>query len=372
MFKRTTDLLIGIASVFLAALLFSYSSTSLQAAADQPPNIVFILVDDQGYYDLGCYGAAEVKTPSASTALAKAKGTRFTDYYAAAPICSPSRAGILLTGCYPRTRRQRDLGPPRRLRHRASTPTRSTLAELLFKANGYATACVGKWHLGFHKPFLPPQSRLRPLLRPPPQPRCRSRSSFFKGKGGVPLLLRNGDVVKRPAEPAELTQLVSPTRPFGFIERNKAAALLPLPPAHHAPQAARRESRSSKARSQWGEYGDAIQELDHHTSAVIVDTPRRTRPKNAMTTRSSSTPPTTAAAPAAPRSSRSADCKLSPPTRAASACRPSPGGRNGDCRKEQNRRRSSEQWTGIRLSLRSLELRSQKTVSLTGAISALY
>ena len=67
--------------------------------ADQPPNVIIIFVDDQGYYDLGCYGATEVKTPRID-AMAEA-GTRFTDYYSAAPICSPSRAG-LVTGCYPR------------------------------------------------------------------------------------------------------------------------------------------------------------------------------------------------------------------------------------------------------------------------------
>ena len=69
------------------------------AFAAQKPNIVLIFVDDQGYYDLGCYGATEVKTPRID-AMAE-QGTRFTDYYAAAPICSPSRAG-LMTGCYPR------------------------------------------------------------------------------------------------------------------------------------------------------------------------------------------------------------------------------------------------------------------------------
>ena len=73
-------------------------SVSLMGAKIKP-NIIFIFIDDQGYYDLGCYGASEVKTPRID-AMAKA-GTRFTDYYAAAPICSPSRAG-LLTGCYPR------------------------------------------------------------------------------------------------------------------------------------------------------------------------------------------------------------------------------------------------------------------------------
>ena len=70
-----------------------------ETATDPPPNIIFILVDDQGYYDLGCYGATEVNTPHIDQLAAG--GVRFTDYYAAAPICSPSRAG-LLTGCYPR------------------------------------------------------------------------------------------------------------------------------------------------------------------------------------------------------------------------------------------------------------------------------
>ncbi len=83
---------IGLA--LLAGLLSWCCPASLEAASDRPPSIVFIFVDD-----LGCYGAQEVKTLQID-AMAKA-GTRFTDYYAAAPICSASRTG-LLTGCYPR------------------------------------------------------------------------------------------------------------------------------------------------------------------------------------------------------------------------------------------------------------------------------
>ncbi|HCE05077.1 MAG TPA: N-acetylgalactosamine-6-sulfatase, partial [Verrucomicrobiales bacterium] len=79
----------------LCALFLNLSAV----AKPKQPNIIFILVDDQGYFDLGCYGAKEIKTPRID-AMAK-EGMRFTDYYAAAPICSPSRAG-LLTGCYPR------------------------------------------------------------------------------------------------------------------------------------------------------------------------------------------------------------------------------------------------------------------------------
>ena len=109
-------------------------------AEKQKPNIVFIFIDDQGYYDLGCYGAGEIKTPRID-AMAKA-GTRFTDYYAAAPICSPSRAG-LLTGCYPR-RVGNHIWVHRADSRSGIHPDELTIAELL-KDNGYTTACIGKW-----------------------------------------------------------------------------------------------------------------------------------------------------------------------------------------------------------------------------------
>ena len=135
----------------LTLIFFVLGLSAIGASAESTkPNFIFILVDDQGYYDLGCYGATEVKTPRID-AMAK-EGIRFTDYYAAAPICSPSRAG-LLTGCYPRR-----VGSAIWV-HRADSPTgihpdELTLPELL-KDNGYKTACIGKWHLGFHEPFLP-------------------------------------------------------------------------------------------------------------------------------------------------------------------------------------------------------------------------
>ena len=81
--------------IALAAFLAARHAT----AAEAKPNLILILVDDQGYYDLGCYGGTEFDTPRIDR-MAR-EGIRFTDYYAAAPICSPSRAG-LLTGCYPR------------------------------------------------------------------------------------------------------------------------------------------------------------------------------------------------------------------------------------------------------------------------------
>ena len=138
-------------SKYFSNVLFLFVLSTFSARAEsKKPNFIFILIDDQGYYDLGCYGATDVKTPRID-AMAR-EGIRFSDYYAAAPICSPSRAG-LLTGCYPR-RVDNEIWV-----HRADSPTgihpdELTLPELL-KDHGYKTACIGKWHLGFHEPFLP-------------------------------------------------------------------------------------------------------------------------------------------------------------------------------------------------------------------------
>jgi len=80
-------------------IVLTHLSTQYAIAEEPKPNLIFILVDDQGYYDLGCYGGKEFDTPRIDRMAEE--GILFTDYYAAAPICSPSRAGIL-TGCYPR------------------------------------------------------------------------------------------------------------------------------------------------------------------------------------------------------------------------------------------------------------------------------
>ena len=243
---------------FIPSIIFCLALGALHGLAR--PNVIIILIDDQGYYDLGCYGASEVKTPNIDRMAAE--GIRFTDYYAAAPICSPSRAG-LLTGCYPR-RVGNNIWVHRADSKSGIHPDELTLAEL-FKDNGYATACIGKWHLGFREPFLPRSQgfdhyfgllhNLDPV-----------EVVYFDEEGGVPLL-RNESIVKRPAEPDELTELYT-DEAIRFMKENRDRPFfLYLPHTMlHNPIGVSEPFRGS---SQWGEYGDAIQELDHNVGRIF-------------------------------------------------------------------------------------------------------
>lgn len=137
---------------FLPSLLIALLAVVSPAlAATEKPNVLFIVTDDQGAADAHCYGSNDLTTP-AIDALA-ASGVRFTQFYAAAPVCSPSRAG-LLTGRYPL--RAGLIG------NASSTPGGGahmaadlpTIAQMMHAA-GYATAHIGKWHLGFTPETMP-------------------------------------------------------------------------------------------------------------------------------------------------------------------------------------------------------------------------
>jgi arylsulfatase A len=135
-------------------VLFLCLCTAVAAAQSRRPNIVLVLIDDYGWADTGCYGSTYHRTPNID-ALA-ARGMRFTDAYAAAPVCSPTRAA-LLTGKHPARLHLtdwlpgRDNKPNQKLARpiiRQDLPLAEiTLAEAL-KQKGYATAHIGKWHLG--------------------------------------------------------------------------------------------------------------------------------------------------------------------------------------------------------------------------------
>ena len=126
------------------------SSPANLEASDQkrPPNVIFLICDDLGYGDLGCYGS-QLPTPNVD-ALA-ATGMRFTRFNAAHPVCSASRAA-LLTGRY--GLRSGTSGAFRAF-YDGGTSLDETLVAELFRASGYKTAAIGKWHLGATAPYLP-------------------------------------------------------------------------------------------------------------------------------------------------------------------------------------------------------------------------
>jgi arylsulfatase len=222
----------------------------LPQQARRPPNIVLIYADDLGYGDLGCYGS-RIRTPNLDRLAAE--GARFTHYYSANPVCSPSRAAIL-TGRYP-TR----IGVPRVLFPKDTTglpADEKTLAELL-KASAYRTMCVGKWHLGHLPAFLPTS---------------RGFDNYF----GIPysndmsprLLLRDTSVVEQEATLETLTPRYT-EEAVRFIERAKDGPFfLYFPHTYpHIPLAA---SPRFRGRSPLGLYGDVIEELDWSVGEVLA------------------------------------------------------------------------------------------------------
>lgn len=131
-----------IATIFLALHAFSHAAAK--------PNVVLIFMDDMGYGDLGCFGSKTIRTPNIDRLATE--GRKFTNFLVASPVCTPSRTA-LLTGCYPKR-----VGMHQHVLFPTSTkglnPAENTIADHL-KAQGYATACVGKWHLGHHPEVLP-------------------------------------------------------------------------------------------------------------------------------------------------------------------------------------------------------------------------
>lgn len=257
-----------------ASVLLSLALTATTLGSPgRPPNFVVIFADDLGYGDLGVQGHPTMRTPHIDRLAAE--GKRFTDFYAA-PVCSPSRAA-LLTGRYPVRSgmygRRGVLFPE----SKGGLPTGEiTIAELL-RDRGYATAHIGKWHLGIHPGSRPNDQGFDLSLGLPYSndmdrnegvPREAAMSPDPPAEGWNVPLIRNGEVIERPADQRTLTRRYT-AEAVDFIGRNKDRPFF-LYFAQTFPHVPLFASPAFHGRSLRGIYGDTVEELDWSVGQVVA------------------------------------------------------------------------------------------------------
>lgn len=216
----------------------------------QAPNVVFILCDDLGYGDIGCYGATDIQTPNIDRMAAR--GIRLTGFYSVSPVSSPSRAG-LLTGRYPVRMGISGVFFPESW---TGMPVEEyTMAEM-FREKGYTTGITGKWHLGHHRQYLPLQ---------------RGFDEYF----GVPysndmeglVYMRGNEVVDYEVDQRYITENIS-SESLDFIERNRNKPFF-LFISHVMPHVPLYVSEEFENRSDRGLYGDVVEEIDWSVGEII-------------------------------------------------------------------------------------------------------
>lgn len=261
-------------------------ATAADRPAPRPPNIIVILTDDLGYGDLGCYGHPSIRTPQLDRMAAE--GLRFTDFYTADAICTPSRAA-LLTGRYAV---RSGMSYPRRVLFPESAgglpPAEITLAEAL-RAAGYATAHVGKWHLGLHPGSRPNDQGFEYSLelpysndmdpRPGLAPNANKSANPPVDGWNVPLLL-NGEIIERPVDQRTLTKRYTEAV-VSFIERQRDRPFF-IYFAHSFPHAPVFASSGFAGRSPRGIYGDAVEEIDWSVGRVLETLRQRGLAENTL------------------------------------------------------------------------------------------
>jgi arylsulfatase A len=249
----------------LFAVITVIAASAPLHAEDRPPNIVIIFTDDQGYGDVGCFGAQGFQTPHLDQ-LAR-EGRRFTNFHVAQPVCSASRTA-LLTGCYPnRLGIHGALGPKANV---GIADGETTIAEVL-KSRGYATGMAGKWHLGHHPRFLPIHHGFDEYLGLPYSNDMWPHHPEAKPDSYPSLPLIEGDHVVDSDVTAEdqgrLTGLYT-ERAVSFINRHKDRPFF-FYLAHSMPHVPLHVSDVYRGKSQQGLYGDVIQEIDGSVGEVL-------------------------------------------------------------------------------------------------------
>jgi len=228
--------------------------------ATDKPNVVIIFCDDVGYADIGVFGAKGYETPNLDRMAAE--GVKFTDFYAAASSCTPSRAA-LMTGCYPQR-----VGLPNVIGPKATigiSDAEQTIAETL-KPLGYATACYGKWHLGHHPKFLPRRHGFDDYFGLPYSNDMWPKHPTNRSFPDLPLI-EGERILEYNPDQTQLTTWYT-ERAVRFIEKNKDQPFFLYVP-HSMAHVPLFVSDKFKGKSERGLYGDVMMEIDWSVGQIL-------------------------------------------------------------------------------------------------------
>lgn len=259
----------------LLAVIGAGPSGALCAEEPTRPSFVIILCDNLGYGDIEPFGSTVHRTPHL-TRMAR-EGRKFTHFYASAGVCTPSRAS-LMTGCYAQRvgmhTNPRDGLVLRPISPFGLHPGEVTIAEALKKL-GYATAIIGKWHLGDQPEFLPTRQGFDSFFGIPysddmTEATGRRLGNRFEGSLWPPLpLMENEEVIEAPAHRERLTRRYT-LRALEFIESNREHSFfLYLPHAMPGSTAEPFAGPGFRGKSRNGSWGDAVEELDWSTGQIL-------------------------------------------------------------------------------------------------------
>ena len=253
---------VGLGAAALAAPLLAAG----EAKAKRKPNFIIFFTDDLGYSDVGCFGSSLIRTPNFDRMAAE--GMRLTNFYAQA-VCGPSRAA-LMTGCYPIR-----VGEPgnQKNQHTVLHPKEITLAEIL-KGAGYATACIGKWHLAgggaggrgrgpYKKELMPTAQGFDSFFGTP----SHNGTTREVTERYVTELMRDSETLESPTDMDQLTTRYT-AEAVRFIRANKERPFF-LYLAHNMPHVPLGVSEKFKGKSKRGRFGDVIEELDWSAGQIL-------------------------------------------------------------------------------------------------------
>ncbi len=247
--------------LFVFLLLLASCAGESPAPDRKPTNFVVILTDDQGYADLGCFGAKDIRTPNLDR-MAR-EGMRFTDFYVGQAVCTASRAA-LLTGCYPNR-----VGLQGALNHqsRIGISAEETLLPGICRSRGYRTAAYGKWHLGCQPEFMPLRRGFDEFFGTPYSNDNGPLHPTMRGLPPFPLY-EGEKVIELDPDQRYFTRRIT-EHAVKFIEQNRERPFFLYVP-HIMPHVPIHASPAFQGKSARGLYGDVIEELDWSVGEILT------------------------------------------------------------------------------------------------------